>query len=62
MIFFLGANSRFYAIQAQSRKLRERLQRSFLAIKGLSLNYFAKKSKENSAKYFTQQPTVSFPV
>ena len=33
MVFNLGASPRFYAIQNQPRKLRDRLQRSFLAIK-----------------------------
>ena len=45
MVFILGASSLSYAIQARPRKprkLRDRLQRSCLAIKGLSLGYFAK--------------------
>ena len=60
MIFFLGANSRFYAIQAQSRKLREKLQRSFLAIKGLSLNYFAKNQKKTVQNILHNNPQLAF--
>ena len=61
MVFILGASS-FFAIQAQLRKLVDKLQRSCLAIKGLSLKYFAKNQKKTMQYILHNNPQLVFRI
>ena len=59
MVFILGASSLFYAKQAQPRKLKDQLQRSCLAIKGLSLTYSAKNQKKTVQYILHNKPQLA---